>query len=129
DRAHADPKIKFHWNAEVIGLEGEAKLAGATLRDTVTGAESTLAVEGLFVAIGHTPNSELFKDQLELDEGGYIVTRGVATSKPGIYAAGDVQDRLYRQAVTSAGTGCMAALDAQHYLENLHTKTPAKSVS
>ncbi|MDB5179128.1 MAG: trxB [Patescibacteria group bacterium] len=129
DRAHADPKIKFHWNAEVIGLEGEAKLAGATLRDTVTGAESTLAVEGLFVAIGHTPNSELFKDQLELDEGGYIVTQGVATSKPGIYAAGDVQDRLYRQAVTSAGTGCMAALDAQHYLENLHTKTPAKSAS
>jgi len=125
DRAKADPKIKFHWNAEVIGLEGEDKLTGAALRDTVTGEESKLAVEGLFVAIGHKPNTELFRGQLELDATGYIATRGVHTNKPGIFAAGDVQDRIYRQAVTSAGTGCMAALDAQHYLER-HHEAPTK---
>jgi thioredoxin reductase (NADPH) len=117
DRAKANPKIKFHWNAQVTGLHGDNKLTGATLTDTVTGKTSQLAIDGLFIAIGHQPNSELFTGQLDLDTAGYIKTKGVATSVPGVYACGDVQDSRYRQAVTSAGTGCMAALEAQHFLE------------
>lgn len=117
DRAKANPKIKWIWNARVTDLEGENKLAALELTDTITGKTSRHATDGLFIAIGHQPNSELFKDQLELDEAGYIKTQGVKTSVPGVYAGGDVQDRIYRQAVTSAGTGCMAALEAQHFLE------------
>jgi thioredoxin reductase (NADPH) len=119
DRAFANPKIKFRWNAQVVGLEGGDKLTGARLKDTVTGRESTLALDGLFIAIGHQPSSELFVGQLDMDEAGYIKTDGAKTSVPGVFACGDVQDRVYRQAVTSAGTGCMATLDAQHYLEQL----------
>jgi thioredoxin reductase (NADPH) len=124
DRAKADPKIKFHWNAQLTALRGTDKLEGVTLKDTVTDEISEMALDGLFIAIGHRPTSELFKGQLELDAGGYIVTTGVATSVPGVFAAGDVQDPRYRQAVTSAGSGCMAALDAQHFLEAHHEAQP-----
>jgi thioredoxin reductase (NADPH) len=117
DRAKANPKIKWAWNKQVAAIEGEDRLAAVKLKDTVTGKESELKLDGLFIAIGHKPNSELFEGQLELDEAGYIITKGAETSVPGVYAAGDVQDKIYRQAITSAGTGCMAALDAQHFLE------------
>jgi thioredoxin reductase (NADPH) len=130
DRAKSNPKIKFIWNTKVSGFEGENKLERVLLQDTITGRESRLAFDGLFVAIGHKPNSELFTGQLDLDDSGYISTRGVATSVPGVYACGDVQDKVYRQAITSAGTGCMAALDAQRFLEDHEAaagaaKTPA----
>lgn len=128
DRAMANDKIKFHWNAAVAGIEGEDKLTGIRLKDTVTGKESTREFDGLFVAIGHKPNSELFEDQLELDATGYIVTHGVSTNVPGVYACGDVQDKVYRQAVTSAGTGCMAALDAQKFLEENEAPVAAVAV-
>jgi thioredoxin reductase (NADPH) len=117
DRALANDKIKFRWNTQVVGLEGEDRLAAVKLKDTVTGQESRLETAGLFVAIGHKPSSEVFEGQLELHKTGYIVTKGVSTSVPGVFACGDVQDARYRQAITSAGTGCMAALDAQHFLE------------
>lgn len=117
DRAFANDKIKFHWNAQVKALNGKDKLESALLRDTVTGKESTHPFDGIFIAIGHKPNSETFSGELDLDDTGYIKTVGVKTSVPGVFAAGDVQDKLYRQAITSAGTGCMAALDAQHFLE------------
>lgn len=120
DRAKADPKIKFHWNAQVTALHGTDKFEGVTLKDTVTNATSELKLDGLFIAIGHRPNSELFKDQLDLDDHDYIKTTGVTTSVPGVFAAGDVQDPRYKQAITSAGSGCMAALDAQHFLEAHH---------
>lgn len=116
-RAFDHEKIKFIWNATVTSLGGEARLDSITLTDTVTGATTDHAIDGLFIAIGHRPNSEIFDGQLTMDETGYIVTDGVKTSVPGIFACGDVQDRVYRQAVTSAGTGCMAALDAEHFLE------------
>lgn len=117
DRAFANPKIKFQWNAAVRALNGRDKLESVVLTDTIKGGDSTHSFDGIFIAIGHKPNSELFTDQLDLDEAGYILTNGVKTSVPGVYAAGDVQDKTYRQAITSAGTGCMAALDAQHFLE------------
>ncbi|MDF2460874.1 MAG: thioredoxin-disulfide reductase [Candidatus Saccharibacteria bacterium] len=117
DRALANPKIKFQWNAKVAEIKGENKLESVILEDTSNGKKSPLALDGLFVAIGHKPSSELFEGQLNLDSTGYIITDGVSTSIPGIYACGDVQDKQYRQAITSAGTGCMAALDAQKFLE------------
>lgn len=122
ERARATENIKFHWNAEVAALHGEPKLTGLTLRDTQTGAESELSITGLFVAIGHDPNSALVRDQLKLDDAGYIVTRDTRTSVPGVFACGDVQDHVYRQAITSAGSGCMAALNAQAHLAG---RTPA----
>jgi thioredoxin reductase (NADPH) len=121
DRLFANPHIKIVWNAEVVeflsGGMPEA-LTGLQLRDTQTGAVSTLDVEGAFVAIGHSPATELFKDQLELDADGYIqVEVGTTrTNIPGVFACGDVMDKIYRQAVTAAGTGCMAALDAEKFL-------------
>ncbi len=124
-RAMSNPKIKFRWNTQVTGLEGEDRLSALQLKDTVTGESSRLELSGLFIAIGHKPNSELFEGQLELDPAGYIVTRGVATSMPGIFACGDVQDARYRQAITSAGTGCMAALDAQKFLEDHEVAAPS----
>ncbi len=118
DRAKANERIAFHWNAEVIDVLGDDKVAGVALRDTVSGEESELAVTGLFVAIGHEPNSGFVKGQLELDENGYIRTFGGSnTSVDGVFACGDVQDHIYRQAVTAAGSGCMAAIDAERWLD------------
>ncbi len=121
DRAKADPKIDFVWNSAVEGLDGTDRLAGVRLRNLITGAESTLAATGLFVAIGHDPRNELIKDIVELDDGGYVVVDGgtTYTSIPGVFAAGDLVDSRYRQAITAAGTGCAAALDAQRWIEDL----------
>jgi thioredoxin reductase (NADPH) len=122
DRAFANPKIEFVWNSVVTDVRGDGRVEALELSDTETGATSELAVTGLFVAIGHDPNTGLFGGQLELDDGGYIVTRpgSTVTSIPGVFAAGDVQDHIYRQAITAAGSGCMAALETERYLENLN---------
>jgi thioredoxin reductase (NADPH) len=122
DRAFANPKIEFRWNSVVDEVLGDTRVTGLRLRDVETGALSDLEVTGAFVAIGHSPNTQLFKGQLELDPNGYIVTRdgSTRTSVEGVFAAGDVQDHVYRQAITAAGSGCMAALDAERYLEALH---------
>jgi thioredoxin reductase (NADPH) len=128
DRALANPKVEFAWNSEVVAIHGQEKLTGLTLRDTVTGAERELAATGLFVAIGHVPRSELVAGQVELDAEGYVITggegrRGTATNLPGVFACGDLVDHTYRQAITAAGSGCAAALDAQHYLAALVDST------
>lgn len=122
DRAHNDPKIKFAWNSEVVELHGEPKLSGATLKDTVTGETRQIAITGLFVAIGHDPRSELLKGQVELDKEGYVITKpgSTATNLSGVFAAGDLVDHTYRQAITAAGSGCAAALDAERFLAHLH---------
>jgi thioredoxin reductase (NADPH) len=121
DRAFANPKIEFRWNSVVHDVVGNGRVEKLVLSDIETGATSDLAVTGVFVAIGHDPNTKLFTGQLELDANGYIVTQGSSTqtSVPGVFAAGDVQDHVYRQAITAAGTGCMAALEAERYLEAL----------
>jgi thioredoxin reductase (NADPH) len=118
DRAFANPKIEFRWNSVVEDVVGDTKLEGALLQDVASGETSELPLTGLFVAIGHTPNTDLFKGQLELDENGYIVTEGSSTrtSVEGVFAAGDVADHVYRQAITAAGTGCMAAIEAERWL-------------
>jgi len=118
ERALANPKIKFRWNSQVTEILGDAKITGVRLRDTVTGEESELAVGGLFVAIGHDPRSELFRGQLATESEGYLLVDqpSTRTAIPGVFAAGDVVDHTYRQAVTAAGTGCAAALDAERYL-------------
>ena len=123
DRARANPKIEFQWNSEVSDVVGNGSVEGIRLRDTVTGAESDLEVQGLFVAIGHDPNTSLFAGQLDLDENGYIITApdSTRTSIEGVFAAGDVQDHVYRQAITAAGSGCMAAMEAERWLgEHAH---------
>jgi thioredoxin reductase (NADPH) len=118
DRALANPKIDFVWNSVVEEIIGADKVEALALRNTVTGESSKLEVGGVFVAIGHDPNTSLFVDQIELDANGYIVTRdGSRTSVEGAFACGDVQDHVYRQAITAAGSGCMAAIDAERYLE------------
>jgi thioredoxin reductase (NADPH) len=119
DRARENPKIEFKWNSEVIDVCGDTKVSGLRLRDTVTGEESELDATGLFVAIGHEPNSSLLKGQIELEDNGYVKTFDgtTRTSVDGVFACGDVQDHYYRQAVTSAGSGCMAAIDAERWLE------------
>ena len=121
DRAFANPKVEFRWNSIVEEVKGEGSLKSIVLRDTGTDATSELAVTGMFVAIGHDPNTALFKGHLELDPDGYIVTQhgSTRTSVAGVYAGGDVQDRTYRQAITAAGSGCMAALEAERYIEAL----------
>ena len=127
DRAFANPKIEFRWNSRVTGVKGSGRVEALELRDVETGADSELAVTGLFVAIGHDPNTKLFAGQVDLDDGGYIVTvpGSTVTSVPGVFAAGDVQDHVYRQAVTAAGSGCMAALETERYLETLGDATTA----
>ena len=121
DRAANDPKIRFAWNSEVVGIEGADKVSGVVLRDTLTGETRQLPAGGLFVAIGHVPRTELLVGQVDLDESGYVkvVGRTTATNLTGVFACGDVVDHTYRQAITAAGSGCAAALDAQHYLAGL----------
>jgi len=118
ERARANPKIAFVTNAVVEDILGDGKVEGVRLRDTHTGETSDFKTDGIFVAIGHDPNTKLFVDQLDHDEAGYLVTKpgSTETNIPGVFAAGDVQDHVYRQAVTAAGSGCMAALDAERYL-------------
>ena len=122
-RAHKDPKIKFAWNSEVTQLHGSPKLSGATIRDTITGETRELAITGLFVAIGHDPRSELIKGQIDLDAENYVLTKpgSTATNLSGVFACGDLVDHTYRQAITAAGSGCAAALDAERFLANLHS--------
>jgi thioredoxin reductase (NADPH) len=120
DKAFANPKISFEWDAEVVDVQdsGQGAVTGLAIRNLKTGAEKVLPVEGVFVAIGHTPNTSLFRGQLDMDETGYLITReGSKTNVPGVFACGDVQDRTYRQAITAAGSGCMSAIDAERYLE------------
>jgi thioredoxin reductase (NADPH) len=122
DKARANAKIAWRLNAEVLEIKdsGRGEVSGMVLRDVKTGETSEVPVAGVFVAIGHTPNTSLFRHQLELDANGYIITHdGAKTSVEGVFACGDVQDHIYRQAVTAAGTGCMAALDAEHYLDGI----------
>jgi len=120
-RALADEKISFAWNSEVVALHGDPKLTGITLRDTTDGMSRALAVTGLFIAIGHDPRSELVRDVVGLDAEGYVTTQGrsTATTVPGVFACGDLVDHTYRQAITAAGSGCAAALDAERYLAQL----------
>ena len=121
DRAFANPKIRFAWDSVVTDILGDGKVEGVTLRDTVTGDTSTLPAGAVFVAIGHTPTTELFTGQLDLDAEGYIVTReGTATNVDGVFACGDAVDHVYRQAITAAATGCMAAMDVERWLEGAH---------
>ena len=135
DRALADPKIEFAWNSQVSAIHGQDKVTGVTLRDTETGAERELAATGVFVAIGHIPRNELLVGQVDLDTDGYVLVgqdgaRGTATNLPGVFACGDVVDHVYRQAITAAGTGCAAALDAQHFLADLvHAAEPPAPAS
>lgn len=118
ERAMANPAIDFRWNATVTEVLGDTKVSGLALLDTVTAEASQLDVSGLFVAIGHQPNTGLVAGQLDLDENGYVVTHdGAKTSVDGVFACGDVQDHYYRQAITAAGSGCMAAIDAERWLE------------
>ncbi|SDM97139.1 thioredoxin-disulfide reductase [Actinacidiphila guanduensis] len=121
ERAFADPKISFVWDSEVAEIHGDGKLSGLTLRNTKTGETSELPVTGLFIAIGHDPRTELFKGVLDLDAEGYLKVQAPSTRTniPGVFAAGDVVDHTYRQAITAAGTGCSAALDAERYLAAL----------
>ena len=121
DRAFADPKLEIVWNSEIASIEGDDRLAGVTLRDTVNGETRPLEVTGLFIAIGHDPRSELLPGQVDLDDEGYVLVANdsTATNLPGVFAAGDLVDHRYRQAVTAAGTGCAAALDAERYLADL----------
>jgi thioredoxin reductase (NADPH) len=118
DRAKANDKVGFRWNTEVVDVTGDDKVAGLTVRDTVTGVDDHLPVTGLFVAIGHDPRSELFRGQVELDDAGYVKVQqpSTRTNLDGVFACGDLVDHTYRQAITAAGTGCAAALDAERWL-------------
>jgi thioredoxin reductase (NADPH) len=138
DKAFANPKISFEWNAEVEEIKdtGKGEVTAMVLRNNLTGERKEIAVDGVFVAIGHTPNTSLFRDQLDTDPNGYIITHaGTRTSMPGVFACGDVQDHVYRQAITAAGSGCMAAIDAeksleglpQHLCEGQHLTVPSSS--
>ena len=119
-RAFDNPKIEFAWNSVVVDVVGGTKVEALALRDTATGEERNLPVTGVFIAIGHRPNTDLFTDQLDMDDAGYLVTGAdrSTTNIEGVFACGDVQDHTYRQAVTAAGSGCMAAIDAERWLES-----------
>ncbi|MBI2083768.1 MAG: thioredoxin-disulfide reductase [Deltaproteobacteria bacterium] len=120
DRAFANKKIQFIWDTAVQDVIGEKEVQALKLKNLKTNEVNELKVAGLFVAIGHEPNTQLFKGQIEMDKNGYIVTKdGSKTNLPGVFACGDVQDHVYRQAITAAGSGCMAAIDAERYLESL----------
>jgi thioredoxin reductase (NADPH) len=122
DKARANSKIVWRLDTEVEAIHdgGKGEVTSMTLRQNKTGERTEVPVSGVFVAIGHTPNTSLFRGQIELDRNGYIITHdGTKTSVAGVFACGDVQDHIYRQAVTAAGTGCMAALDAEHYIDNI----------
>lgn len=121
DRAAADPKISFAWHSEVVAIHGEDKVTGVTLRDTRTGQTREHGATGVFVAIGHVPRTDLLAGQVDLDDNGYIVVQGrsTRTNLAGVFACGDAVDHTYRQAITAAGSGCAAALDAQHFLAAL----------
>ena len=118
ERAMNDPKISFAWNSEVVDVLGDAKVSGVILKDTITGETRELPVTGLFIAIGHDPRSELVKGQVEVDDAGYVVVQAPSTrtNVEGVFAAGDLVDHIYRQAITAAGTGCASALDAERFL-------------
>lgn len=121
ERVLKNPKVQVIWDSVVEDVLGDQDVTGLRIKNSKTGAVTDLNVAGVFVAIGHSPNTKLFKGQLEMDETGYLITRnGTKTNVPGIFAAGDVQDHVYRQAITAAGSGCMAAIDAERYLESLH---------
>ena len=126
-RAFNNERIDFMWNSVVVEYLGDSMLTGLRIRDTRTGETSVLDVTGCFIAIGHRPNTDLFVGQLEMKENGYLITKpdSTSTAVEGVFACGDVQDDYYRQAVTAAGSGCMAAIEAERYLENLHSRTPA----
>jgi thioredoxin reductase (NADPH) len=134
ERAFANDKIRFVWDSEVVGIDGDNRVSAVRLRNRKTGDESTLAATGLFIAIGHDPRSELFDHQVRRDDEGYILVDqpSTRTNLVGVFAAGDVVDHVYRQAVTAAGTGCAAALDAERYLASLdevvETSDPAQAV-
>jgi thioredoxin reductase (NADPH) len=122
DKAFANPKISFEWNAEVESVDDTARgeVTAINIRNSRTGESKSVPVDGVFVAIGHTPNTSLFAGQLEMDPSGYVLTHsGTRTSVPGVFACGDVQDHVYRQAITAAGSGCMAAIDTEKYLEGV----------
>jgi thioredoxin reductase (NADPH) len=128
EKAFANPKIQFVWNTEALEILGQTEegVTGVRLRNVLTAEEQVLACAGVFIAIGHKPNTDLFKGQVDMDEVGYIKTSGhsTATNVPGVFAAGDVQDSVYRQAVTAAGTGCMSAIDAERFLDHLPVELP-----
>ena len=126
ERAFKNDKIEFLWDSQVVDLLGETRLEGAVVRNVKTDEHQTLPVSGVFVAIGHRPNTDLFRDVLDMDEAGYLVTapEETATNVDGVFACGDVQDHTYRQAVTAAGSGCMAAIDAERWLEAHHETPP-----
>jgi len=123
DHAFRNPKIAFIWDSVVEEIYGDPKGEGVTgvrLKNVKTGKATDFRCDGVFIAIGHSPNTQLFRGQLEMDETGYLITKphSTATNIPGVFAAGDVQDKVYRQAVTAAGTGCMAAMDVEKFLES-----------
>jgi thioredoxin reductase (NADPH) len=131
DKAHSMPNVRFIWNTEVIDIKDavQGTVTSLVLKNLVTGETSELPVDGVFIAIGHIPNTKLVAGQILLDEGGYIVTHGgTRTSVPGVFAAGDVQDHIYRQAVTAAGSGCMAAIDAERFLSGLAHDIPIETI-
>jgi thioredoxin reductase (NADPH) len=123
-RVTSTKNIDLRYNSEVDEVIGDMVVEGLRIKNNVTGEKEEIAITGLFIAIGHTPNTDIFKGQLNMDDSGYIITKGKSTktNKPGVFASGDVQDKEYRQAVTAAGTGCMAALDAERYLQTVETE-------
>ena len=129
DRAFANEKIKFLWDSEVTAIHGEDRVSGVTVRNTKTGAESQLEITGLFIAIGHDPRSELFAGQLETDTDGYLLVDSPTTRTkiPGVFACGDVVDHTYRQAITAAGSGCSAAIDAERWLQDQNANETAQA--